>query len=100
MVTWTKQLPTLHEQPWGQKILDSINEIKSWADSLGVILQAVVFQVPGDLTVTSGTQPQIFTRSGTISRITAAVNSAPTDGDLILDVEINGVSIFQPADRP
>lgn len=56
--------------------------------------------VPGDLTVSSGTLRVPIARAGTITGVRAMVNTAPTGASIILDVNLNGTSIYPTSAKP
>lgn len=60
-----------------------------------------IFSRAGTLAVSTGGSRLYFERTGTITRVRAAVGTAPTGGSVVVDVKRNGSSIFaNPADRP
>lgn len=59
------------------------------------------FHVPGTLTAVSQPVRILAPYTGTITNVTAAVNTAPTGADLIIDVNNGGTTIFSnQANRP
>lgn len=58
------------------------------------------FAQTGVLSVTLGTLRFRFPFSATIEGVSAAVNTAPTGADIILDINKNGVSIFPISTKP
>lgn len=85
------------------------NQITCAADGLLVAAAApvvadqdlAVFFRTGPLTVTTGVSRFKFPFAATIINVTAAVNTAPTGSDIILDVNKGGVTIFTTqANRP
>jgi hypothetical protein len=60
-----------------------------------------VFSEAGDATVRTGNRRLYLQRPIKVLEIEASVGTAPTDASLIVDVNVNGETIFAtPADRP
>lgn len=63
--------------------------------------QSMVFSYGGDLVIGTGTFKWVPNRSGRIVSVRAAVGTAPTGDDIVVDVNLDGASIFlNPADQP
>lgn len=63
--------------------------------------QSMVFSYGGDLLIGTGTFKWVPNRVGRIVSVRAAVGTAPTGDDIVVDVNLNGASIFtNPADQP
>lgn len=79
-----------------------------WDDAAGVWVPALLvdcarpaFGAPGSLAVTTGLSPFPIDGPATILSVQAAVNTAPTGADLIVDVNKNGTTIYTTqANRP
>lgn len=74
----------------------------AWAAIPAAPTQAIApFSRTGTLSVVAGAARFKFPFAATIINVTAAVNTAPTGADIILDVNLNGVTIFTTqANRP
>jgi len=60
-----------------------------------------IFSRAGTLTTSTGGGRLYFERTGTITRVRAAVGTPPTGGSVVVDVKRNGTSIFaNTTDRP
>jgi hypothetical protein len=64
--------------------------------------QSQTFTVPGVLSVGSGQERFRIPSAGSLKTIATTLASAPTGASVIVDVNVNGVSIFAaaPANRP
>jgi hypothetical protein len=61
----------------------------------------LLYRRPGALSVSAGADPMVFPYPITIQGIAAAVQTAPSGADLIVDVNKNGTTIFTTqANRP
>lgn len=64
-------------------------------------VRAISFYIDGDLTVDTDLMSIISPMSLTITEIRCAVSTAPTDADLIIDINKNGTTIYTTqANRP
>lgn len=71
----------------------------AWASP--VVSQAQAFFATGDLTVRQGKSPFPAPFAMTIQGVRAAVGTAPAGADVIVDVNVNGTTIFTTqANRP
>lgn len=63
--------------------------------------KTVMYTISGDVSVDTGTIkiPNTFGREVTFGLVKLVVNNAPTDADLVIDINLNGASIF-PASNP
>lgn len=52
------------------------------------------------LTVTSGKTKFVFPVEAVLLGVTPSVNTAPTGSDIIIDLNVNDVSVFDPGVRP
>jgi len=62
--------------------------------------QLINFSLSNLLTVTTGKTKFVFPVPAVLLGVTPSVNTAPVGSDVIIDVNINGVSTFAPANRP
>lgn len=66
-----------------------------------VVEDLATFTRTGDVSVTTGVARFKFPFAATLINVTAAVNTAPTGADIILDIHKNGTTIFTTqANRP
>jgi hypothetical protein len=73
------------------------------ASGLGALLQRFQWQYTGNLSIGTAKIGRIYNVTGvTLSfmKVHLAVNTAPTGASIIVDINKNGVSIFNSADRP
>lgn len=91
-----------------------IDQVATGAERLAVVIamnyvsvvpptMQLYFAKEGDITQTETGRLKIYNRSGrrrTISGVYLTVDMPPSGDDLIVDVNINGVSIFNSSDRP
>lgn len=67
----------------------------------GLALAPITFSLPGPAQVLAGTARFYLPVQGSILHVQASVGVAPTGDDLVVDVNLNGVSIFTTqAQRP
>jgi hypothetical protein len=67
----------------------------------GHVRETPTFTYMGELAVYAGLGRWVFASSGTLSSVALSLHVAPVGADVIVDVNINGASVFaDPDDRP
>jgi len=71
-----------------------------WARQGASPKSPLIFSHPGDAEVTTGTAKYLEAVGIELSTVASTVGSAPSDASLIIDVMLNGVSIFPTSQKP
>jgi hypothetical protein len=84
------------------QLLTTISGLVVWDNPVNIVgIVSHPFSYNGELEVTTGTHRLYFPEERTISHVLASVGVAPTGADIIVDIHMNGTTIFSTqANRP